>query len=160
MAFKFQSVPDRVQSAIRGFDYQASVGNIEKNWRSKLRLENARFGNLEKSVPALVFGSLERARSLSDYKFPMKFADNGCLATKEVSVNELRSNWEKALNTDPIWSYQRGTYFRMIKGITFTINLDVFGNGVKLGYGTELKNYRNVSSAKRAVRKMVQRGEI
>ena len=148
--------------AIKNFDYHADQGVIPKNWRSKLRLEDARFGDVEKSVPALVFGSWERARLVGGYKWAGSLIEQGCLSTKFIGATELRKVWEAKLNTDPTWSYleEFSTYTKKVKGITFNIIEGLNENVGLYNQNKLLKVYKNVASAKRAVRKMVQRGEI
>lgn len=126
-----------------------------KGWRSILHknFANIRFGSGEASIPAVIFGSLQIARtSIPTIRFVGELQANGFLSDNQSSPNELRNKWTEVLASDKTWAKLSNSYYtKKILGKRISVYRVGLDNWMVSGYSTI---YKNIESAKRSVRKL------
>jgi hypothetical protein len=163
-------VPDafkRVKKGVSWLDGAADRGKCPRNWRRYINLDQVRFANLDKTIPAAIFGKhFPGLRKLGTVGLG---EDLGFFAYKIAGdLVELRRAWESALKSTGKWEYHnlpyRQDFIRSYYGVTYVIYLRETGDwGVVHSPSPSIlfsRRYKTAESAKRAVRKHIKENPL
>jgi hypothetical protein len=158
---------DRVSKGIQWLDGAAQRGKISPYWRNRINLKNLRIADWSKTIIGQLFdGDYQKGFRKIGLYIPFDGAHMGFVnyprPYRDYTV-KLRKAWENALKTDSEWKRltvcSSIVYNRTINGVIYSIIPDVFSGSIVVAYTLageyhQCGPYKNIDSAKRAVRKL------